>query len=274
MRNLLPASLTSSSHDSGFGQNGSPTKMLFQHDGGSNPPPPLLPTTCFEQTVDANEAHSSMSALSQDNGFSFRLRAQSSSMWPAIAYPYDMQQASKSAPTSSLASPEDAPGDAHWLGKASKGRARSRAQTFVPGCHFSAVAPDSTLQHVPSSRPRCLEDIAPRQCFLQVLGMYREVLWTSLPLADWPTFAHDLLHRRDAHDKTYLAFALSLTAMTLSWCPNAYLPEPKAFYFKLRDVCHRSSRTLQDRSYSPLTTVHMSTLISDSHLPFSCICRR
>ncbi|CEH15254.1 fungal specific transcription factor domain protein [Ceraceosorus bombacis] len=264
MQSLLPDSLTSSAHDSGFVQDGSATKMLFQHYGGSIPPPPHPLTAGFEQTVDANEAHSSMSALSQDNGFSFRLRAQTPSMWPAIACPYDVQQTSKSAPTSGLASPEDGPDDTHWLGNAPKGRARSRALTFVPGCHFSAAAPGSTLQHVPSSRPRCLEDIAPRQCFLQVLGMYREMLWTSLPLVDWPTFAHDLLHRRDAQDKTYLAFALSLTALTLSWCPNAYLPEPKAFYFKLRDVCHRSNRRLQDRSYSPLTTVHVSTLISDS----------
>lgn len=63
----------------------------------------------------------------------------------------------------------------------------------------------------PIESPRSLADVAPIQTFLSVIAIYFQHLYPLMPLVHRPTFAYDLINRRDEKDQAFLAFVLSLS---------------------------------------------------------------
>lgn len=56
-----------------------------------------------------------------------------------------------------------------------------------------------------------LEDIAPRQTFIDIVDIYYRHLYPLCPLVHRPSFSHDLASCRDESDKEFLIFVLSLS---------------------------------------------------------------
>ncbi|CAE6427039.1 hypothetical protein ACGC1H_004634 [Rhizoctonia solani] len=159
-------------------------------------------------------------------------------------------------------------------GAGSEGGSDGRPQT-ADAAHLEASFPDNyplynwTMPYKPNMysgmpsipplayfyRPHRLDEIAPRERIMHIIGVFFDLVYPLTPCVHRPSFMADLANRREERDPLFFALVMSTLATTLMQAPRSYIPMDRPSVRRLAQQCHEASRHITVASYDPPTSM-------------------
>ncbi|CAE6462795.1 unnamed protein product [Rhizoctonia solani] len=159
-------------------------------------------------------------------------------------------------------------------GAGSEGGSEGRPQT-ADAAHLEASFPNNyplynwTMPYKPSGytgipsipplayfyRPHRLDDVAPRERIMHIIGVFFDLVYPLTPCIHRPSFMADLANRREERDPLFFALVMSTVASTLVQAPRSYIPMDRPSVRRLAQQCHEASRHITVASYDPPTSM-------------------
>lgn len=119
--------------------------------------------------------------------------------------------------------------------------------------HPSGLPPMPPLSYF--YRPHRLEDVAPRERIMHIIGVFFDLVYPLTPCVHRPSFMSDLANRREERDPLFFALVMSTVASTLVQAPRSYIPMDRPSVRRLAQQCHEASRHITVASYDPPTSM-------------------